>query len=249
MPWIPCAYPPCGRLHRRPPSDLARGIRHCSAACRRLNLLAGGWTLLPPGQRVGRRKYVWEPWMDDVLRRDYDSHPATLDRLEQQLRVPRHAIKQRARRLGLQRTRAALWTETDEAYLRQWIGRKALREIAQHLGRTKEAVWLKAKRLHLNQSQDGYTARALEVLLGWEVHTTTRLIGKGWLKATRRHTERTAKQGGDLWHIAERDLRACILAHPELVNPRRLGDWPWFLDLVTDGKVTAAALHAAHQGA
>lgn len=245
MPAFTCLV--CGRGFHRPPSYL-QGCpqpKCCSNPCKREAQARGLYVLQGPRSR--RRRYTWEPWQDELLRRTYTGTPGDGPRLAAQLRRPRHAILQRAQRLGLSKG-SRPWTPQEETYLRRWIGRRSLTDIARHLRRSRTAVQLKGKRLHVSQyglGSPGYTARAVARQFAVDVKVVTHWIQQGMLQAQRRETARTPQQGGDAWLITETALRDFVLAYPEKIDLRRLEPVKdWFLDLVTDGAMTRRALQA-----
>ncbi|MFX8385637.1 hypothetical protein ABTL78_19760, partial [Acinetobacter baumannii] len=71
--------------------------------------------------------------------------------------------------------------------------------MAKHLNRSKIAIKLKAKRIGVAKSDDGYTMRRLCDCLGCDHHKVKRWVSAGWLKGTRRQSERVDEQGGDMW--------------------------------------------------
>ena len=55
------------------------------------------------------------------------------------------------------------------------------------------------KRLRIKQNLDGYSANALALAFGVDSHKVTHWIQRNMLRATRRGTERTERQGGDTY--------------------------------------------------
>jgi hypothetical protein len=177
----------------------------------------------------------------------YDGTTATLDDLMRThfgaRRIPRWKVRHWAQQLGLARQKEPPWTMQEIAYLEQSLHRLRLAEIARHLGRTTIAMQLKAKRLGLRKTSEGYTMRGLCLGLGVDHHTVSRWIEAGWLKGTRRHSERER----DLWYFADQDIRAFVRAHPAEIDPRRV-DWLWLVDVLLDcGHLAAQPTRAAHK--
>ena len=56
------------------------------------------------------------------------------------------------------------------------------------------------------------------------------------LRATRRGTERTERQGGDTYWIAHKAVHAFVLTYPDEIDLRKVEKW-WFLDLLTAGRI------------
>lgn len=183
--------------------------------------------------RGGRRQqYVLSDFQRRLLLEKYDGHPATIDALMSYFpSVPRWRVKRWATELGLSRQKEPFWTQEEMDFLERHINRLSLKKIAKQLGRTQTAVKLKAKRLHLNKTQDGYTMRGLCLGLGCDHHKIERWIAKGWLKGHRRHSDRTPQQGGDMWYFSDQAVSKFIKEHPEELDPRRF-DWLWVVDLL-----------------
>jgi hypothetical protein len=68
------------------------------------------------------------------------------------------------------------------------------------------------------------------------VHKVLAWIRRGILAAERRGTNRTQRQGGDIWWISDRAVRRFILRYPEEIDLARV-EKIWFLDLLTGGKL------------
>ena len=117
-------------------------------------------------------------------------------------------------------------------YLQTWLHRQSIAKIARHLGRTQTAVKLKAKRLGIRKSGEGYTMRALCQGLDCDHHKVERWMELGWLQGSRRETERTTQQGGDMWCFKDTDIRDFIFAHPMEIDPRR-ADWLWLVAILS----------------
>lgn len=178
------------------------------------------------------QKYILSDQQRRILLECYDGRTETINDLMCYFPgVPRWAVRRWAARMGLARQREPRWMPEDEIYLERTLHKKSLRDIAKHLGRTKTAVKLKAKRLGLNKTQEGYTMRGLCMGLGCDHHAVGRWLAKGWLKGQRRQTERLSVQGGDTWLFTDQAIRAFITNHPQEIDPRRF-DWLWVLDIL-----------------
>lgn len=185
------------------------------------------------GHRGGRQQLhvLDEPGRRLILAK-YDGKTETIDELCRQLCVPRWKVKYWACDLGLTRQKEPRWTEEEIAYLERNLHTQSLGKIAKHLGRTKVAVRLKAKRLGVNKIyQEGYTMKGLCVGLGCDHHKVERWIANGWLKGRRRESERTHS---DFWYFTDTDIRALIASHPLEIDPRR-ADWLWLVDILLSG--------------
>lgn len=181
-----------------------------------------------------RQKYVLDERGRRLILEKYDGTSAAIDELMRYFPgYPRYIIRKWASQLGLARQKEPYWTEEDEAYLERNLHRKSLGDIARYLGRTKTAVRLKAKRLGVNKTQEGYTMRGLLMGLGMTSHHRVHYwIEKGWIKATRRQSERS--ENVDIWLFTDGAIRDFIKNHPQEVDPRR-ADWLWLVDILVGG--------------
>jgi len=84
----------------------------------------------------------------------------------------------------------------------------------------------------LRKYDEGYTASSLAEALGVDPHWVLARIHSGKLRASHRHTERTAQQGGDGWLITDEALVDFLREHPYDVDLRKV-DSLWFMDLIT----------------
>lgn len=195
-----------------------------------------------------RQKYV----LDDVGRRllheQYDGRTETIDHLMKThftpLGIPRQKVKAWACQLGLARQKEPRWSEKDEAYLERHLYKKSLGAIARQLGRTKTAISLRAKKLGLCKTQEGYTMRGLCLGLGCDHKAVTRWLEADWLKGARRQSERTAR--GDIWYFSDKNIRDFIANHPGEVDPRH-ADWLWLVDVLLGGEDGLGTLLRGHE--
>lgn len=193
------------------------------------------------------QKWVLDEHSRRLLMAKYDGSSAVIDELEQQLNKPRWIIKKWASQLGLARQKEPFWTEEDEAYLERNLHRKSIADIAKHLGRTKTAVKLKAKRLGVNKTlQEGYTMRGLCLGLGCDHHKVEKWLERGWIKGRRRKTERAEVQG-DVWLFTDKNIRDFVISHPNEIDHRRI-DWLWMVDLLAGGDYYGLGTLAAENG-
>src|SRR3990170_4353568 len=179
------------------------------------------------------KKWFWNDIADGLLRRLYD--PMVKGRSQEiavRLTVPRWAINRRAAALGLTRPKDRPWSAEDEAYLEANFHHVSVKALARRLSRSPTAVKLKAKRLGSRKYDEGYTALSLADALGVDPHWVLARIRSGTLRASRRHTERTAQQGGDSWLITDEAVVRVLRDHPYDIDLRK-GDSLWFMDLIT----------------
>ena len=180
-----------------------------------------------------QKKWFSNDITDGFLRRLYD--PTVRGRSQEiaaRLKVPRWAVNRRAAALGLSRPKDRPWSAEDEAYVEASFHHTSVKTLARKLGRSPTAVQLKAKRLGLRKYDEGYTALSLAEALGVDPHWVLARIRSGKLRASGRHTERTAQQGGDSWLITDEAVIDLLREYPYDVDLRKV-DSLWFMDLIT----------------
>lgn len=178
------------------------------------------------------KKWIWTDTMDQLLTNSYD--PRVKGRSEEiagRLHIPRWAVNRRAAVLGLSRPKDRPWIAEEEAYLEASFHRVSVKAMARKLGRSPTAVKLKAKRLGLRKSGEGYTCLSLAQALGVDSHWVLARIKSGKMRASHRHTERTPQQGGGSWLITEEAFIAFLREHPYEIDVRKV-DSLWFMDLI-----------------
>lgn len=182
-----------------------------------------------PRRRGGlAQKYHLTDEIRAVLLREYDSR--NVRALAARFGLPAWVVSKWAGQLGVRRTKEPRWSEADLAYLRTNLSRVGWVGLAKHLGRTVVSVQLKARRLAICKSADGFTQRGLAQLLGVDDHKVARWIDWGWLSAGRRSTDRVPVQGGDIVRITEAAVRRFCRDHGEEIDLRRV-DRQWFMAL------------------
>jgi hypothetical protein len=193
---------------------------------------------LMPIKDVGKRRTdkAQKYFLDDAGRQMildlYDGKTATVTMLAERLQVPRWAIRRWAVHLGLTKIRAnKRWTPEEERELEVWLHRMSIKALAEKFGRTETAILRKAALLGLTKCGEGYTMHGLADALGCARETVAQWVKRGWLKGTRRQTERTS---GDIWYFSDAAVRKFIMQHPYEVDPRR-AEWGWLVDVLTGG--------------
>lgn len=178
------------------------------------------------------KKWLWNDITDGLLRRMYDPTVRGRSReIAARLKVPRWAVNRRAAALGLSRPKERPWSAEDETYIEANLHHASVKTLAGKLGRSPTAVKLKAKRLGLRKYDEGYTACSLAEALGVDPHWVLARIRSGRLRASHRHTERTAQQGGDSWLITDEAVVKFLRDHPYDIDLRKV-DSLWFMDLI-----------------
>lgn len=222
-----CAFTGCGRLFA--PARYNPEQRHCTIACMQKALVETG------KKKGGRaRLYFHTERTDDECRRLYDGTSASIDRIAARTGFPRHAVKSRARKLGLCRFKEPRWTPEEQAWLRDNIAGTAWKVLASHLHRTETAVKVMAKRLGASRlDAETYTANALAEILGVDGHRVLRWIEAGMLTAKRDRQEERVP-----YTIEPGAIRRFILQYPGEIDLRRIegaGYKATFLDIIAGG--------------
>lgn len=190
-----------------------------------------------------RKRWESNDEIDGLIVRCYQSNPekGAVKALANRLRRPYWWVKKRASYLGvaqpaLSGNKEPEWSRAEVELLEKHSHKHpgVIAKIFRNNGyrRTATAIVVKRKRLgYSNLDIDHYTATQLAGEFGVDIKVVTRWIEKGWLKATRRGTERTVQQGGDMWWIKRKDIRTFIVDSIGIIDIRKV-DKTWFVDLL-----------------
>ncbi len=183
------------------------------------------------------------PEIDEQIRRVYQSDRigrGEVNELATRLQRPRWWVSGRARQLGLvaPRFKQPDWTGAEEdvleanAHKSDAVLQRLLRNRGFH--RSEAAIHNKVKRLRLDRHDPNhFTATGLAVCLGLDGSTVANWCEKGWIKATKRGTERTPQQGGDQWWIHRRNVRSFIVENAARIDLRKVDKF-WFIEFLVD---------------
>ncbi|HBE45724.1 MAG TPA: hypothetical protein DDW17_09880 [Deltaproteobacteria bacterium] len=200
-------------------------------------------TINEPRKRQTRpAKYHFTPFMDEMIRKTYrekyNPRQGKIRELANRINMPRWVVTVRAREIGAlePRIKEPPWSERElhilekNALFTPATIQRRLRMSG--FKRTITAVTLKRKRLHLLRQQTKCTARAVAECFGVNESTVAdSWIRKGLLKAQRRGTARTEKQGGDEYFIREKDIRKFIIENIGIIDIRKVDKF-WFVDIL-----------------
>lgn len=112
------------------------------------------------------------------------------------------------------------WTADDEALLSEKYGILSDAALARKLGRTVDAIHVRATRLGLNHTTNFYTALQASAELGVSQQTLVTWIAAGELRAKKAPFKVGTR--GRPWRILPADLEAFVKAHPERLDLRRM---------------------------
>ena len=197
-----------------------------------------------PAQRLRRWKYSPTPQIDRLIHEAYLKQRRgdrnALRCAAECVGWPRYAVARRGAELGLTRTKEKRWSPEEEHILficghLTWSAVQA-RLVAAGFRRSCSAIAVKMTRLRVKRNLDGYSAYALSIAFGVDVHKVLNWIRRGLLEGERRGTARTMVQGGDSWWITRKSVKRFVLRYPEEVDLCKVEKF-WFLDLLTDGKI------------
>jgi hypothetical protein len=181
-----------------------------------------------------KKKWFWNDISDATLMSASGGYDPTVrgrsQEIADRLKVPRWAVNRRAAALGLSRPKDRPWSAKEEACLEANFHHVSAKTLARRLARSPTAVKLKAKRLGLRKYDEGYTASSLAEALGVDPHWVLARIRSGKLRASHRHTDRTAQQGGDSWLVTDEAVVEFLREHPYDIDLRKV-DSLWFMDL------------------
>ena len=209
--------------------------RFCSIKCKslgRVNYKKGKWPISPEMHKEIKRLYQTRVGMSK-------DHPVKA--YAEKIGYPRWKITRYAMTQGwvARQKKARGWSEKELRILQQSAHRHP-EVIQRHLkrtgfNRTVVAIVQKRKRQRCLKNIGGQSAYQLAQCFGIDSHTITRWIRLGYLKANKRGTERTSKQGGDTYFIRDKWVRDFILEYIAEIDIRKVDKF-WFVDLLAGGQ-------------
>ena len=181
--------------------------------------------LAPPnGQRAKRPRHLWSQKEKDFVRLYYRGTRKSRQYLASILNVSEHAVAGQVNRMGLcKRSSRAKWTHDEDEQLRTLIGtligRYPVSRISKIMGRTPNAISVRAKRLKPSRRDrdDWYTLTEVAEILGVDRHWVERRITAGTLKASLQHGSRKASKPR-VYRIRRNELRNFIRRFPQELN-------------------------------
>lgn len=202
--------------------------RFCSRACRKKGIVKGK-----------KPKYVITPEMHREIEKTYKDITETgeVRKLAERLGLPRYKITKYAQLQGWipMRKKEPDWSERElrilesSAHLSPERIQKNLKRVGYH--RTVTGIVLKRKRMRFLKNKGGHSAHQVAACFGVDVKCITRWISLGYLKARRRGTARTSRQGGDIYYIKDAWIRDFIVNAIDEIDIRKVDKY-WFVDLL-----------------
>ena len=159
----------------------------------------------------------WKPQEDELLRALYGS--MSLAEIARRFERSIPSICGHARALGLRSRKSPDWTKDEVEFLRRNWGHLTEGQVARRLKRSITAVHIKVKRLSLGRCRPtgSFSAQEAAKVLSIDIHTVSRWIDQGWLKAKKRVTNGKPV----LTMIMVDDLEDFLRTHPEAWDSRK----------------------------
>ena len=166
-------------------------------------------------------------WTEDergLIRLYYNGTRESIEQLIRLTGASYYGVKGQIAKLGLARIKPADWSPEEIQKLEQMIHRYSIKIISQKLGRSMNAVKVKATRLHFSlRTRDGwYTKSEVAKICGVDHHRVQAWIDRGDLKAGYHHGHHPTQFGSGSWHIERRHLVQFITAHCQELQGRNI---------------------------
>lgn len=195
-----------------------------------------------PRKQVKPNKWIITPAMHDTIRSAYqdDTGNGQINDLAILLGLSRWRVTRYAVEQGwiARQKKEPVWSERElsilhqNAHLTPRVIQRRLKKYGYH--RSEIGIVIKRKRMRFLQNLNGHSACSVAQCLGVDIHVVSNYIKKGWLKARKRGTDRTAIQGGDHWYIKDKDIRDFIRDSVAVIDFRKLDKY-WLIDLLAGG--------------
>lgn len=184
--------------------------------------------------------------MDEQIRRLYQidvgiksvAYQGPVRDLALKFGMPRWAVSNRARKLGILpvQKKEPNWSG-EEIQILEHASQYTVPVIQRKLkaagySRSQMGILLKRKRMRFLNNLNGHSVRSIATCFGIDDHTIIRWINNGWLKAKRRGTDRSKRQGGDHYHIKDKWIRDFIIDSVAVIDFRKIDKY-WVTDLLS----------------
>ena len=162
-----------------------------------------------------RKRPTNHKWTEEeraIVRRDYRGNNGS-QKIADALGVTKYAVKGQAQKLGIMRQKSPKWKNKEIKNLEELIHHKSVGQIAKILGRSQNAVKVKATRLELKMRvrEGWYTKADVCAIVGEDHKKVQQWIDRGFLKAAWHYDREPCKRGMSSWHIEERDLKEFLI--------------------------------------
>lgn len=188
-----------------------------------------------------RQNHHWTEEEKEMVRLYYKGTRESVQELMKMLGLSFYSVKSQVDLLGLARVKPADWTPEEIARLEKMVPHYSVRTMAKKLGRSANAVKIKATRLHFSlRAHDGwYTKREVGEMCGVDHHRVQYWIDRGDLKASWHHGHKPTRNGSGCWHIEKKHLAEFLRCHCQELQGRNIDLFGIFevMDLIrTDWK-------------
>ncbi len=190
-------------------------------------------------------KFVFTPAMDERIKSVYRTQveKGAIKKLAEEIGIPRYRVSRRAREIHAYepRIKESDWSEKEIALLEKaaYMTPERIRIKLRKAGFTRSTtgIILKRKRMKMLKNLEGQSAHNLAGCFGVDVKAVTGWLDKGYLAAKKRGTERTEKQGGDMWFIKRTEIRKFIIDSIGVIDIRKVDKF-WFVDILTNRRAS-----------
>ena len=158
------------------------------------------------------QKHYWTKEERAIVRRDYNGHNLSAQRVAVKLGVTLCAVKGQVQKMGIAMDKSPRWTDKEVEILGEMITRYSPLTIARRLHRSVNSVVVKSKRLGLSRRvRDGwFTKKEVCEILGVAHKKVQGYIDREELKASYHTGKKPQKNGMAMWHIETKDLKEFI---------------------------------------
>lgn len=205
--------------------------RFCNKDCRSKGLA---------GQALKPSKWIITPEIHSIIEKIYkrDTGNGQVAALAKRIGYPRWKISRYAIGQGwiAKQKKEPDWSEKEIWILQTYAylspERIQIRLKKAGFNRSVTGIVLKRKRLRLLSRLEGQSANQFANCLGVDIHFVNRAIKAGKLKAQKRGTQRTEKQGGDIYFIRDDAARNYIINWLNEIDIRKVDKY-WFVGILT----------------
>lgn len=181
-----------------------------------------------------RANHEWTDEERDIIRRDYTHTRQSRRELAYRLNVTEFGVAGQIAIMGIsKRDDRRRWTTEEEERLAELIHRYCPRRIAKIMNRSITSIVVKAGRLSISRRiRDGwFTKSEVCEIFGVDHHWIQRRIDSSAIIASYHFDHRPSKNGGSMWHIEAKDLKAFIRRYPDELTGRNV-DLPMIVELL-----------------
>jgi hypothetical protein len=184
-----------------------------------------------PGGRP--QKYFLDDRGQKLIMELYDGSKKQTVLIAMKLGVPDFIVRKWAGKLV---KRGFNWSQEETDFLEENFPKMTPEKIAEHLGRTVNAVRGRMQRMQLYKvCKNGYTMQDLMLGFGIGDHRKIKQwIDNGWLKGKKLSMiDSPARQ--QHWSFKDKNVRDFIIAHPDQIDQHKI-DWLWVVDILAGDK-------------